>query len=303
MPDSSAITLGGQRAAEPRILDSGVRLLSGVEYATVPGFRPLLLDLYLPVLDGPRPAVVFIHGGGWGLGSRASVGPTLDTLRPGLFERLADAGLAVATVDYRLTGEAIFPAQLHDVKAAVRWLRREAARLAIDADRIVAWGASAGGHLAALLGLTSGVLELEGEVGVTQASAAVCAVVDWYGPTDLLALVEQGDPDGPMEHDSEASPEGSLIGGAVSQNPARARAASPITYVHADAPPFQIKHGGADRAVPFVQSCALAQALTDVGVRVDLQIVDGSDHMWIGADDIEAIVQSSLEFVLEVTAR
>ena len=298
----SAITLGGRKPAEPRVLDSGIRLLDGLEYAAIRGFRPLLADLYLPRGAGPWPAVVFIHGGGWGVGTRASVGPTLDEWSPSAFERLAAAGLAVASVDYRLTGEAIFPAQLHDVKAAVRWLRSEAAALGIDGERIVAWGASAGGHLAALLGLTGRGALLEGEVGVSGPSSAVCAVIDWYGPADLVSMQEQSGGEGPVEHDSAGSPEGSLIGGVVSENAERAREASPISYVHRAAPPFQIKHGADDRAVPCAQSQDLATALAQAGVRVDFELVPGADHMWIGAGDVEAIFRSSLEFALEVTA-
>ena len=225
----TANKLGGRKPAEPRVLAEGIRLLEGIEYASIRGFRPLLLDLYLPAGAGPWPAVVFIHGGGWGVGTRASVSPPLDDWSPSAFERIARAGLAVATVDYRLTGEAIFPAQLHDVKAAVRWLRSQADALGIDAERLVAWGASAGGHLAALVGLTGAEGVLEGDVGATGPSSAVCGVIDWYGPADLVSMEAQSDGSGPMEHDSAGSPEGSLIGGVVSENPERARAASPST--------------------------------------------------------------------------
>ena len=140
----------------------------GIEYAAVLGYRPLLLDLYLPdpgASPGQAPVVLFLHGGGWGLGSRTEVGPPFDDWQPSFFERLAQAGFAVASADYRLSGEARFPAQLHDAKAAVRWLRRNAGEYQLDGDRIVAWGASAGGHLAALLGLTGDVPGLEGSVG------------------------------------------------------------------------------------------------------------------------------------------
>ncbi|HTW12805.1 MAG TPA: alpha/beta hydrolase, partial [Solirubrobacteraceae bacterium] len=199
MSNQSATELGGPLPAEPRILSEGIRLWQGIEYASIRGFRPLLLDLYLPPQGDRLASVLFIHGGGWGLGTRASVAPPLDGLEPSMFERLAQAGLAVASVDYRLTGEARFPAQLHDVKAAVRWLRAHAAAIGLDPERIVAWGGSAGGHLAALLGLTAEHEYLEGEAGITGVSSAVWAVVDWYAPVDLVALVEQADPNGPME--------------------------------------------------------------------------------------------------------
>jgi acetyl esterase/lipase len=301
MSSQSAIELGGRKPAEPRILSQGIRLLDGVEYATVRGYRPLLLDLYLPASEPSPPLIVFIHGGGWGVGTRASMSPTLDGWSPSAFERVARAGFAVASVDYRLTGEAIFPAQLHDVKAAVRWLRANAAALGVDGERILAWGASAGGHLAALLALTADREELEGEVGELAASSAVSGVIDWYGPTDLVSMQSQADAGGPVEHDSAASPEGSLIGGVVSELPERARAASPISYVHRAAPPFQIKHGSADRAVPPAQSESFATALAQAGVRVELELIEGADHMWVDAPDVEAIFAGALEFASQLT--
>src|SRR6476661_7067961 len=130
---------------------SGVRVLAGVPYAAIPGIRPLELDLWLPDAGhGPSPVVVFLHGGGWRLGSRHLVGPAYATADPGPFELFAQAGIAVASIDYRLSGEALWPAQLHDAKAAVRWLRRRSSELGIDPERMASWGESAGGHLAEL---------------------------------------------------------------------------------------------------------------------------------------------------------
>jgi acetyl esterase/lipase len=292
-----------------------------IEYGFVLGYRPLLLDLYLPPRAGVNlPVVLFLHGGGWALGDRKLTAPAFGDWDPGFFDRIVAAGFAVASIDYRLTGEAVFPAQLHDAKAAVRWLRRHAAEYGFDGSRIVAWGTSAGGHLAALLGLTgdSGDPHLEGSVrepgppGPPQpqtgppASSAVAAVIDWYGPADLLALAPVTAPPGggPTEHDSPRSPEGALIGAQVSTHPELAKAASPRSYVHAGAPPFQIKHGVADQGVPVGQSQALAAALADAGVSVEAEWVDGADHMWIGAspEQVEAIFASSLDFARKVTA-
>ena len=163
-----------------RDADEGVSVLAGVPYAALPGARPLELDLYLPVAR-PAPVVVFVHGGGWRLGSRHSAGPAYAGRRPSAFEAVARAGIAVASVDHRLSGEAAWPAQLHDVKAAVRWLRARAGELGVDPPRVSAWGESAGGHLAALLGLTAGDPELEGDVGVTGPSSAVAAVTAGTG--------------------------------------------------------------------------------------------------------------------------
>ena len=136
------------------------RVLSGIEFARAgdDGSRPLLLDLYLPGAEGgaaPRPAVVHFHGGGWRTGERSSLGPVLDGFGISAFEMLTDAGFVVVSADYRLSQEAHFPAQLQDAKAAVRWLRNHAADYNVDPDRIYAWGDSAGGHLASLVGLTA----------------------------------------------------------------------------------------------------------------------------------------------------
>ena len=296
-------------------------MIDGISYGWVLGYRPLQLDLYRPDIAAAQPPVVlFLHGGGWGLGDRKHAGPAF----PGgsFFERLTAAGFAVASADYRLTGEAVFPAQLHDVKAAVRWLRRHASEYGFDGEKIVVWGESAGGHLAALAGLTgdSGDPALEGSVAepppgpvpgpgehaMEPVSTAVAAVVDWYGVTDLAALapVVSAGP-GPREHDSPASPEGALIGGRVSASLDRARAASPVTYAHAGAPPFLIMHGTADTGVPLSQGQALAAALTGAGARtVETEWVDGANHMWIGASPDRAgeLLERSVAFIRKVTS-
>ena len=173
---------------EPVDLPGGIgRLRRAVEYAAPPGYRPLLLDLHVPHGDRP-PVVLFLHGGGWRLGTRRVFCPTRRDWDPDPFHRLVGAGFAVASADYRLSGEAVFPAQLHDVTAAVRWLQTRADELGVDADRIVVWGESAGAHLAALLGLTAGRPDLVDLVGGAPVPAPA-GVVDWYGPADLTALL------------------------------------------------------------------------------------------------------------------
>ncbi len=256
----------------------GTRLLAGVPYAAPPGIRPLELDLYLPAGDGPHPVALFLHGGGWRLGSRHSGGPAF----PGrsLFERVAQAGVAVAGADYRLTGEAVWPAQLHDAKAAVRWLRARADELGVDGDRIAAWGESAGGHLAELLGLV-GDPASEGDVGVSGPSSAVVAVAAWYAPSDVAAVA----PDTGADPADASTREAQLLGAAPSTVPELAAQASPVTHVRAGVPPFLLLHGRADRFVPCVQSERLAAALTDAGADVELHTYDGADHMWLGAPE------------------
>ena len=163
----------------------GSRQFLGVTYAAPGGYRPLQLDVWVPATEAPAPLVVWVHGGAWMMGDRRYLPPTL---RPNqLFEALLDAGLAVATIDYRFAKEARFPAQLHDVKAAVRYLRAHAEALGINVDRIGVWGESAGGHLAALVALTADRTDLEGDLGVVGPSSAVDVVVDWYGVSDAAS--------------------------------------------------------------------------------------------------------------------
>jgi acetyl esterase/lipase len=257
----------------PAFHRGGVRVLPGVPFADLPGARPVELDLHLPARPtGPVPAVVFLHGGGWRLGSRRTLGPMLPGPEP--FERFAAAGIAVASVDYRLSGEATWPAQLDDAAAALRWLRDRADSLDIDAGRIALWGESAGAHLAALLGLHDTV---GGRPGVA-------AVAAWYPPTDLPAIAPAlgADPGAPD------SREALLLGGPVTDRPEAARAASPVRQVHAGAPPFLLLHGEADRSVPCDQSRRLHRALVGAGVDVALHTYPGADHLWLGSPDVAA---------------
>ena len=255
----------------------GVRVLSGVPYAALPGARPLELDLYLPA-EGTAPVVVFLHGGGWRLGSRHTAGPAYRGADPTPFEQVAAAGIAVASVDYRLSGEAVWPAQLHDAKAAVRWLRARAGELDLDSARIAAWGESAGGHLAELLGLTSGGA-LEGGVGVTGPSSEVAAVAAWYAPSDVAAVAADTGADPADATTREAM----LLGASPATVPALAAQASPVSHVSPAAPPVLLLHGRADRFVPCVQSERLRDALTAAGTPVELHTYDDADHMWLGS--------------------
>jgi acetyl esterase/lipase len=258
----------------------------GIPYAVRPGFRPLQLDLYRPAGAGPHPVVLFLHGGGWRLGTRAVFCPTWRHWQPDPFARIVAAGFAVASAEYRLSGEAVFPAQLEDVTDALRWIGARADELGVDMGRVVVWGESAGGHLAALLGLAA-----------TRARpGSVVGVVDWYGPSDLATLAEQARPDAVARSDAADSREALLIGALVADEPELARAASPVSYVHAAAPPFHIAHGTADRFVPAEQSQELADALRRAGVPVELDLIEGADHMWQGAVEPERIFARALDF-------
>jgi acetyl esterase/lipase len=234
------------------------------------------LDLYLPKNpkgDKPMPVVVFVHGGGWQAGDKRG---GFGTVRP-----LVITGEYVGvSVGDRLTGEAIWPAQIHDCKAAIRWLRANAKKYNLDPDHIGVTGNSAGGHLVAMLGTSGDVLELEGVLGEhVEESSRVACVVDQFGPTDLLAMGGS--------HNNPNSPESRLVGGgAIQENKDAARKASPITYVSKDDPPFMLIHGTRDPVVPFNQSDLLVTALKNVGVEALLVPVRGGGHGNFATDEV-----------------
>jgi acetyl esterase/lipase len=212
------------------------------------------------------PLVVWIHGGAWRAGSK--------TTCPLLY--LTERGYIVASINYRLSQEAIFPAQIEDCKAAIRFLRANAAKYSIDADHIGVAGDSAGGHLVALLGTSNGVKDVEGKVGNHLAvSSAVQCVVDFYGPTDMMKF--KGQPVWPKTDDPK-SPLCQLVGGPLAEKQELVAKANPITYVSKSAPPFLIIHGNADNTVPFNQSELLVAALKQAGADVAFEVVQGGGH-------------------------
>jgi acetyl esterase/lipase len=241
--------------------------------------------------------VVWIHGGAFAMGHRGLLPDFL--IEAGFFDLLVRPGFAVAAVDYRLSGEAHFPAQLHDVKAAIRWLRARSPELGLDPSRVAAWGESAGGHLAAMAGVTSGLPDMEGGVGVVGQSSAVDAVVDWYGPTDFSSMDRQRPPDAVQSHGDAGSPESRLLGATVDERPDLVARADPCTYVRAGLPPFLVAHGTADRLVPFGQSLVLVDALERAGVPVTFRPVAGADHVFDGAPDRSQLIDEALAFLRE----
>jgi acetyl esterase/lipase len=261
---------GGGRASSSTASPSPVppsvtvqaRDLKDLVFTAVP--RALRLDLYLPSAQAPVPVVVWVHGGGWQSGDKA-----IAAGHAALRQRAR--GYAVASIEYRLSGEATFPAQIEDCKAAVRWLRAQAAVYGLDPQRIAAWGSSAGGHLVALLGTSAGVAALESRAqGHEGQSSAVQAVVDWYGPVDFLQM----DP----SHLAATSPESRLLGCTVTACRDRVALANPITHIDALDPPFFIQHGSADGTVNPRQSELLHDALTAAGVPSTHVVLPGAGH-------------------------
>jgi acetyl esterase/lipase len=256
-----------------------VRRVPDIRYGEVLGYRPLELDLFLPVVDGPLPVVVYVHGGGWQRGTRREPPPLIDA---DFYDQIAAAGLAVAAVDYRLSGEARFPAALEDVRTAVSWVRDNAAAYGLDADRVSLWGDSAGGHLALLAALTG---------------AAVRAVVAWFPVTDLLGMPSDLAGAGAVPDRGPDSREARLLGAPAASVPELARQASPVAYAHAGAPPILLMHGTVDDLVPAAQSVRLAEALDQAGAVVELELVPGATHFWKGASDVAGIMRRSIEFL------
>ncbi len=238
----------------------GTQVYRDLEYVKG-GHKRQKLDLYIPKQAvGPLPVIVWIHPGAWMFGGKEEC-PAIP---------FVGKGYAVASINHRYSTQAPFPAQIEDCKAAIRWLRANAKTYNLDPARFGVWGASSGGHLAALIGTSGDAKDLEGTLGELGPSSRVQAAVDWFGPTDI-AKMGGG-------HDQSDSPESILLGGPVPKNNDKAERANPITYVSKDAPPFLIMHGDRDNMVPFHQSELLYEALKKAGVDATLKPVKGAGH-------------------------
>jgi acetyl esterase/lipase len=240
------------------------------------GKTDLKLDLARPQGEGPFPAIVFIHGGGWYQGSRGAYRAAI--------EEAARRGYVAATISYRLmkfdekhkqtaTAEPIFPAQIHDAKAAVRWLRANAAKYRVDPNRIGVTGGSAGGHLSLLVGLTDAEDGLEGQSGHPNQSSRVQAVVNFFGPTDMAACHEKS---------VVAWIFRLFLNGTPGESAALYKAASPVTYIDADDPPVLTLHGDRDKLVPVEQAVALDKKMKAVGASHQLVVLKGQGHGFRG---------------------
>jgi acetyl esterase/lipase len=261
----AAGTLTAQEAAKPATkspIPDGTKIVKDLTYGNHERNK---LDLYVPPAAGPLPLVVWVHGGGWEKGSKAGAGPTLDLLAK---------GYAVAAINYRLSQQAVFPAQIIDCKAAIRYLRSIAKQYNLDSDHVGVWGASAGGHLVALLGTTDEAAFPAGP-GERQFSSSVQAVCDWFGPADFLHW-------GDLTLTSPAARKESsltrLLGGFIPDKLDLAKQASPVTHVCKSCAPFFIAHGDRDWLVPLQQSQALDETLRKAGVESKLVVIKGGGH-------------------------
>lgn len=255
------------------------RVLRDLVFAEHTGFRPLALDLHLPAGEGPHPVVLHLHGGGWRVGSRRRFTPLLSAEES--FGRIVAAGFAVVSADYRLSGEARFPAQVTDVAAALDWIVAEGASHGLDPASIVLWGGSAGATLASLAAFES--------------RHPLRGVIAWYGPADLVAMARQK-PALPGE-----SREDQWLGIPVVDDLELAHDASPAHRVVSTAPPFHIAHGADDTDVPPEQSGVLAESLRCADVPVELHFESGAGHFWKNAD-AAPLFERAIDFARRVTA-
>ena len=269
---------GAARPIPPPLSPPGADAFRELAYGTTSPLQTL--DLYVPKnAAGPLPLVVFIHGGGWYSGDKRTSMP---------FPLLA-AGFAVASIDYRLSGTDKWPAQIYDCKAAIRWLRANAATYHLDPNRIGVWGTSAGGHLTDIVGTTgTNHPELDGDQGTPGVSSAVQAACAESGPSNLLTIYDEGLP---QKRDVlETTGVAKLLGGPTKDNLDLAKAASGITYVAAGDPPFLLVHGDKDPSVPLKQSQEMYDALKAAGDDAELYIVKGGGHVPRDAATIQHVV-------------
>ena len=272
----------------PPTVPEGVKAYRDLAYVEN-GHERHKLDLFIPAgAKEALPLILWIHGGGWQSGRKEGCPP----LRDGYTQR----GFAVASINYRLSGHAVFPAQIEDCKAAIRWLRAHADEYRLDPQRFGVWGSSAGGHLVALVGTSGDVKAFEVGENLDQ-SSRVQAVCDYFGPTDFSLFVTTP---GYESHATANSPEAKLIGGVVKENEEKAARTNPITYVSQDDPPFLIVHGDKDPTVPINQSQLLYDALKQEGVKVHFHTIKGAGHgQGFGGPEIEPMVGGFFDRMLK----
>jgi acetyl esterase/lipase len=279
----------------PATEHDGIRTIRAVPFVSEPGYRAVYLDLHLPPDSGQAvPLVVFIHGGAFIFGTREILAPMYLGRHPDPFTAVAQAGIAVASIDYRLSSEAIFPAQVHDAAAAVRYLVERSAELGIDPARIAVWGESAGAHLAQLLVFGSDDPARIGRTGAPVDIPSLAALVSWYGLSDVRVPLATLPFPGP-------SPEERLLGGSPAEVPEAAAAASPILQVRASVPRALVMHGTADTSIPIAQSIGLAELMSQAGVDVETVWLEGAEHAWNASPEAaERALAVTIEFLSRV---
>jgi acetyl esterase/lipase len=255
----------------------GVTGLADVTYSTLPGFRPLVIDIYKPKSQAPKPLIIYIHGGGWVAGHTRHSGALSNF--PQVLAKLASEGFVVASLEYRLSGEAPFPAQLQDARAAIRFLKDNAAKYGIDPARVGVWGGSAGGHLTALAATSCGETAVDPKPAPA-GSECVQAAVTWYGVFDFAPMLKRSAANGNL-----TAAENMLLRCKPEECSAEVVASvSPITHVDAKDPPMLLIHGDKDAVVDVQQSHWMEAKLKSVGVPVEAIYIPGVDHSFIGSN-------------------
>lgn len=250
-----------------------IKTVSNIPYAGTDNPRQML-DVISPQhrSSDELPVIVYIHGGGWRNGSKDRGAGRLAPL-------VAAGNYIGISIGYRLTDEAQWPSQIHDCKAAIRWIRANAATYGMDTDRIGIFGTSAGGHLVSVLGTSGDVPAMEGDLGPhTDQSSRVTCVADLYGPTNFLLMNSTAAAGAKLDHDAPKSPESLLIGGPIQKNPAKVATANPMTYISRDDPPFLVIHGTLDPLVSFNQSEIFHAALKSANIKSTLITVTDGGH-------------------------
>jgi acetyl esterase/lipase len=259
----------------------GVTSNADVTYSSIPGFRPMVVDIYMPPKKGgPKPLILYIHGGGWVTGHMRHSGALSNF--PAVLAKLASEGFVVASLEYRLSGEAPFPAQLQDARAAIRFLKANAEQYGIDQARVGVWGGSAGGHLTALVALSCGDASLDAAPAAA-GSECVQSAVTWYGVFDFAPMLARS-----AGNESLNSAENGLLRCTLATCTEQAvKAASPTSYIDAKDPPFLLIHGVADAVVPVAQSRDAEAKMKAAGMAVESIYIPGVDHSFIGSTAAE----------------
>jgi len=300
-----------ERYPQPEVkFAGGVIGLPDLTYSIIPGYRQLKLDLYLPpgARTGARPLVVYVAGGGWAADRPRNAGPIEDF--PGVFVGLAQKGYVVASIRYRLSGEAKFPAAEHDTKTALRWLRSQAAKYGIDKNRVVIWGSSAGGQLAGLAAVSCGEARLappqpagNGATKAPEESDCVSGAVIWYG---IFDFAQMGPPPAAPNANAANRPPGAdatFLGCKPGEECEARHNASAVHFIDANDPPMLLIHGSVDRVVNVKQSQIMYDALKAKGVKSELLIIPDVDHSFIGKTPeathaaTNQALQKTLEFI------
>jgi acetyl esterase/lipase len=255
----------------------GVTSHADVTYSTIDGFRPMVVDIYTPSKKGgPKPLILYIHGGGWVAGHTRHSGALSNF--PAVLAKLASEGFVVASLEYRLSGEAPFPAQLQDARAAIRFLKAHAGQYGIDPARVGVWGGSAGGHLTALTALSCGDVSLDAAPAAA-GSECVQAAVTWYGVFDFAPMLARSVATGSLN----AAENGLLRCTPATCTEQAVKAASPASYIDAKDPPFLLIHGETDAVVPASQSHDVEAKMRAAGMAVESIYIPNVDHSFIGS--------------------